>query len=97
MAAACTWMAAPPSRTRWFYRTRPAGTAAACTCKPGASDVNGGVFSNNRAVNGNGGAINLNGSLSLSGTLIVSNTAINGGGVQQWNTAPTVADHQHAL
>jgi hypothetical protein len=56
----------------------------------GRADVNGGVLGNNRAANGNGGAINLNGNLSLSGTLIVSNTALNGGGVQQWGTAPTV-------
>ena len=56
----------------------------------GRIDVSGGTLSNNRAVNGNGGALNLNNSLSLSGTLIVSNTALNGGGVQQWNTAPTV-------
>ena len=57
----------------------------------GRVDVSGGVFSNNRAVNGNGGATQSEwNSLSLSGTLIVSNTAFNGGGVQQWNTAPTV-------
>jgi predicted outer membrane repeat protein len=56
----------------------------------GRVDVSDGVFSNNRAQGGNGGAINLNGNLSLSGTLIVSNTALNGGGVQQWNPAPTV-------
>ncbi|HET7375302.1 MAG TPA: hypothetical protein VFK30_01265, partial [Anaerolineae bacterium] len=56
----------------------------------GRVDVIGGAFRNNRAVNGNGGALNLNSFLSVSGTLIISNTAINGGGVQQWNTAPTV-------
>ena len=56
----------------------------------GRVEVSGGVWGNNRALSGNGGAINLNGNLSLSGTLIVSNTALNGGGVQQWNTAPTV-------
>ncbi len=54
-------------------------------------DVTGGRFEHNRALNGNGGAINLNGSLSLSGTVIISNTALNGGGVQQWNAGYSVA------
>jgi hypothetical protein len=56
----------------------------------GRADLIGGVFSGNRAVNGNGGAVNLNGSITISGTQIVSNTASNGGGLQQWNTGPTV-------
>ncbi len=54
-------------------------------------DISGGRFEGNRALNGNGGAINLNGSLSLSGTVIITNTALNGGGVQQWNAGYSVA------
>ncbi|MFN8597302.1 MAG: choice-of-anchor Q domain-containing protein [Anaerolineae bacterium] len=57
----------------------------------GRADVSGGVFAYNRAVNGNGGAINLNNTLTLSGTHIISNTALNGGGVQQWNAGYAVA------
>ena len=56
----------------------------------GRVDVTGGLFAYNRAVNGNGGAINLNNSLTLSGTQLISNTAINGGGVQQWNAGYAV-------
>jgi hypothetical protein len=57
----------------------------------GRTAVIGGVFAYNRAVNGNGGAINLNNSLTLSGTQLISNTALNGGGVQQWNTGYAIA------
>ncbi len=57
----------------------------------GRADLIGGVFSGNRAINGNGGAVNLNGSITISGTQIVSNTAINGGGLQQWNVGPAVS------
>lgn len=55
-------------------------------------DITGGRFEHNRAVAGNGGAINLNGSLSLSGTVFITNTALNGGGVQQWNMGQRGAD-----
>ncbi len=54
-------------------------------------DITGGRFEHNRALAGNGGAINVNGSLSLSGTVLITNTALNGGGVQQWNVGHSVA------
>ena len=56
----------------------------------GRVDLIGGLFSNNRALNGNGGAVNLNGSINISGTQFISNTALNGGGLQQWNTGRNV-------
>ncbi len=57
----------------------------------GRADVLGGVFQNNRAAGSNGGGINLNNGLSLSGTQFISNAAHDqGGGVLQWNAGYTV-------
>jgi len=56
----------------------------------GRADLIGGLFSNNVASTGNGGAVNLNNSLSITGTQFISNTAANGGGLLQWNAGYTV-------
>jgi predicted outer membrane repeat protein len=56
----------------------------------GRTDVTGGRFEHNRAQNGNGGALNVNGSITISGAHVVSNTAVKGGGLLQWNLGPTV-------
>jgi hypothetical protein len=56
----------------------------------GRTDLTGGTFAGNSA-GGNGGGVNVNNSLSISGTQFISNTAANGGGVLQWNTGYTVA------
>ncbi len=52
----------------------------------GPADLNGGLFQNNVALNSNGGAINLNNSLSITNTQFISNTANGqGGALNQWN------------
>jgi predicted outer membrane repeat protein len=57
----------------------------------GRADVFGGTFAGNRATTGNGGGINLNNSISLSGTQFISNTAgQDGGGLLQWNAGQQV-------
>jgi uncharacterized repeat protein (TIGR01451 family) len=57
----------------------------------GRADVLGGLFAGNQAVNGNGGGIDLNNSISLSGTQVISNTAgQDGGGLLQWNSGQQV-------
>ncbi|MHB9034513.1 MAG: right-handed parallel beta-helix repeat-containing protein, partial [Anaerolineae bacterium] len=56
----------------------------------GQAELVGGALSNNRALNGNGGAVNVNNSLTISGTQIISNAAVSGGGLQQWNAGPAV-------
>jgi hypothetical protein len=53
----------------------------------GRADMVRGSFAGNQALSRNGGGINLNNSLSLSGTVFFSNTAQqDGGGVLQWNS-----------
>ena len=57
----------------------------------GRTDLNGGLFSNNVAANGNGGAVNLNNSVSITGTQFISNAAgQEGGALLQWNAGYTV-------
>jgi predicted outer membrane repeat protein len=57
----------------------------------GRADVLGGLFAGNQATSGNGGGINLNNSISLSGTQFISNTAgQDGGGLLQWNAGQQV-------
>ncbi len=53
----------------------------------GRADVVRGSFGGNQALGRNGGGININNSLGISGTLFFSNTAKqDGGGVLQWNS-----------
>jgi predicted outer membrane repeat protein len=57
----------------------------------GRTDLNGGLFSNNRALGGNGGAVNANNGISITGTQFISNTANDSGGaLLQWNVGYTV-------
>ena len=56
----------------------------------GRTDLNGGLFSNNRALGDNGGAVNVNNSISITGTQFISNTANDSGGaLVQWNAGYT--------
>ncbi len=53
----------------------------------GRADMVRGSFAGNQALGRNGGGININNSLSISGTSFISNTATqDGGGVLQWNS-----------
>jgi hypothetical protein len=57
----------------------------------GRVDLNGGLFSNNRALGDNGGGVNVNNSISITGTQFISNTSNNNGGaLLQWNAGYTV-------
>ncbi len=57
----------------------------------GRTDLSGGLFSNNRAMGDNGGAVNVNNSISVTGTQFISNTANDSGGaLLQWNAGYTV-------
>ena len=50
------------------------------------TSLSGGLFSNNRANGDNGGAVNVNNGISITGTRFISNTAYQkGGAVLQWN------------
>jgi predicted outer membrane repeat protein len=57
----------------------------------GRTDLNGGLFSNNRALGDNGGAVNVNNGISITGTHFISNTTNDSGGaLLQWNAGYTV-------
>ncbi len=52
----------------------------------GRADLNGSLFQNNIALSSNGGAVNLNNGISITGTQFISNTAGDrGGALNQWN------------
>lgn len=57
----------------------------------GSTQVTSVIFQENHATSGNGGGLNVNNNLNISGATFIANTAgDSGGGLTQWNSAKTV-------